>query len=104
MCTPLAFQGYDNNLPGIILVHNPDAFTQLKAHPGHLILAGHTHGAQINLPWFRNRFCRLENPRYKRGLFQEDGKMMYVSRGLGAVFPLRFNAPPEIVSMTLEGM
>jgi predicted MPP superfamily phosphohydrolase len=96
-----AFQGYDVNLPGIVLVHNPDAFTLLKTYPGNLVLSGHTHGAQINLPWVKHRFCRIENPRYKSGIIREGDKTLFVTRGVGAVLPLRVNAIPEIVSITI---
>lgn len=92
-----AFANYQKDLPGIILVHNPDVFPSLKKYPGELVLSGHTHGGQLNLPWLWKRFTLLENPEYKSGLFKKDNKSLYVSRGLGSTFPFRLNAPPEIV-------
>ena len=96
-----AFQDYDPQYPGIVLSHNPDAVPKLLDYPGKLILAGHTHGAQINLPGLWNRFTVMENPHFKRGCFQEKGKMIYVNRGVGSVFPLRLCSPPEITLVTL---
>lgn len=100
----LAFKGYSTNLPGITLAHNPDAIPALKKTPGNMILCGHTHGGEINLPWLWKRFTPLENPSYRSGLFFENQKIIYVTRGVGGTFPFRFNAPPEIVSITLTGM
>lgn len=98
----LAFASYSKELPGIILAHNPDAIPALKKSPGNIILCGHTHGGEVNLPWLRKRFAALENPKYLSGLFHEDQKTMIVSRGVGGTFPFRFNAIPEIVSITLK--
>lgn len=97
----IAFQGYDRKLPGIVLAHNPDAFPRLRAYPGNLVLAGHTHGGQINLPWIRDRFSKREYPQYLSGYYEEAGKALYISRGLGGIFPFRFNARPELVCITL---
>lgn len=95
------FENYSKALPGILLAHNPDAIPLLKEKPGQMILCGHTHGGQINLPWIRRRFAALEHPQYYKGLFHENQKMIYVSRGIGGTLPFRFNAVPEIVSITL---
>ncbi|KAF3362471.1 hypothetical protein PHSC3_000943 [Chlamydiales bacterium STE3] len=98
----VAFSNCDPKLPTFVLVHNPDAIPKLTSYPGNLILAGHTHGGQINLPWIWKKVCVLENPQYKRGLFQEKGKWIYVSRGVGGTTPFRLFSPPEVVLFTLE--
>lgn len=50
-CDPeKTFQTYQKDYPGIILSHNPDSIPQLENYPGFLILSGHTHGGQVNLP------------------------------------------------------
>lgn len=95
-----AFSTYNKDLPGIILVHNPDVIPSLLDRPGSLILAGHTHGGQINLPYLWRQFTLMENPEYKSGFYKRDSKEIYVSKGLGGVFPFRLNAIPEIVSIT----
>lgn len=94
-----AFRAYDPALPGVILVHNPDAALRLEAFPGNLILSGHTHGGEINLPWLWRRFTAMENPTFKSGLYPLETKSLYISRGLGGTVPFRFNASPEIVSI-----
>lgn len=99
-----AFQGVDPQLPGLILAHNPDLIPRLLPYPGDLILCGHTHGGQINLPWFWKRLTLMENPRFKSGFHQEGDKSIYITRGVGSTPPFRFNAPPELTCLTCEGV
>jgi hypothetical protein len=97
-----AFAGYDPDLPGVILAHNPDTVTRLKNYPGGLVLSGHTHGGQINLPWLWKRFTTMENMQFKSGLHKFQDKLLYISRGLGGVIPFRFNTIPELVTITIK--
>jgi len=97
-----AFENYDDSHPGIILTHNPDAIPYIKDYPGDIILCGHTHGGQINLPTIWKRIMLLENPQFKRGLFNLGKKKAYVNRGLGSTFPFRLFAPPELALITIK--
>jgi uncharacterized protein len=102
-CRPgIAFKTYDVNSPGIVLTHNPDSVPMLADFPGDVILCGHTHGGQINLPWFWKKFTLLENMQFKKGLFRIQNKWLYVNRGVGSVMPFRWFALPEIALITLE--
>ena len=61
-----------------------------------VVLAGHTHGGQVNLfgfaPWLPKG-----SGRYLSGWYRDGEPALYVSRGLGTVeLPIRFGAPPEI--------
>lgn len=106
----LAFTNYDARLPGILLTHNPDTALTLCNYPGDLILAGHTHGPQISLPWpkplqsLTNKLSGLENPELSRGLFPffHKHKLLYVNRGLGGLKRIRFCSPPEICLIRCE--
>jgi predicted MPP superfamily phosphohydrolase len=101
-CDPeKAFAGQEKDEPVIVLVHNPDAVPRLKTYPANLILCGHTHGAQVNLPLLRDRLTPMENPKYKRGLKWENGRWIYTNRGLSGVSPIRLFSPPEIAFFTL---
>ncbi|MCP5469106.1 MAG: UDP-2,3-diacylglucosamine diphosphatase LpxG [Chlamydiales bacterium] len=103
-CRPdTAFAGYKKELPGIVLSHNPDTFVHLQRYPGDWVLSGHTHGEQIHLPFLSKvsrKLARLENPQYTRGLFNVDGKRLYVNRGLGGYKPFRLFSPPEVTVLT----
>lgn len=103
-CDPsTAFEGYNPAYPGVILAHNPDSVPLLMTYPGDLILSGHTHGGQINLPGIWKKYTVMENLAYaKGGLYSLDGKWLYVSRGVGSVLPFRWHSVPELVHITLE--
>lgn len=102
-CLPsLAFKNYNNTYPGIILSHNPDTFAILQNYPGDLILSGHTHGGQVNLPWLWKRFTLLENVKLKGGLKQIGKKLGYINRGLSSIMKFRWFAPPELTLLTLK--
>jgi uncharacterized protein len=97
-----AFDQYNPLWPGIVLTHNPDAIPYLANLPGELLLAGHTHGGQINLPFFLDRFMKVENPQYKRGLKKLHSKWVYINRGLSSVMPFRWFSIPEMTLITLK--
>jgi predicted MPP superfamily phosphohydrolase len=90
--------------PLLVLSHNPDLFPMLPARPS-LTVAGHTHGAQVNLPLVRDRVTpSAHGARFAGGLFRDRERVMYVSRGIGtSTFPVRFRATPEIVVLKLAG-
>lgn len=102
-CFPdVAFKHYDPNHPGIVLTHNPDSLPLLKAFPGEVVLCGHTHGCQINLPWIGKRFAKMEDMTLKKGLKRLYDKWVYINRGLGGVLKFRWFSKPEILCLTLR--
>jgi predicted MPP superfamily phosphohydrolase len=102
-CLPeIAFNDYDKNYPGIILAHNPDSISKLADYPGNIILCGHTHGAQVNIPILWKRFVLIENLKFKRGLVFENDRWVYVNRGVGSTLPFRLFSIPEILLLTLK--
>jgi predicted MPP superfamily phosphohydrolase len=95
-----------DNAPVILMAHDPGIFLDGHQRPV-ITVAGHTHGMQVNIPVLRNlignRFTRAPL-RFNHGLIHEDGRYMEVTSGIGtSVVPFRFNAPPEIVSLTISG-
>lgn len=97
-----AFNNYDTNYPGIVLSHNPDTFEILKKYPGDIILSGHTHGGQVNIPGFWPRFTRIEHLEFKSGLKRLEDKWGYINRGISAVMRFRWFAMPELTFLTLQ--
>jgi len=101
-CSPQqAFRNYDMNTPGVILSHNPDSFELLESYPGNLYLFGHTHGAQVNLPYIWKRITPMKNSHFKRGLFHYKDRYLYINRGIGAPCTFRWFSPPEIAILQL---
>jgi hypothetical protein len=75
----------------------------MTSYPNSLVLCGHTHGGQVNLPWMWKKFTLMENIQYKQGLHAlGNGRLAYISRGVGSVLTFRWFAPPEIVCITLR--
>jgi len=93
-----------NQAPKILLAHSPEIFRKVKGKGINLVLVGHTHGGQINIPFLTDFFLPLKyDKQYKSGLFKEKSTYLYVNRGIGTTFlPLRFNAPPEITLIELR--
>jgi hypothetical protein len=89
--------------PVILLVHRPEAFPQASRLGFPLVLAGHTHGGQLALPirGGRHNLASLVS-RYSRGLFSENGSLLYVSRGVGVAGPaIRINCTREMATIEL---
>lgn len=97
-----AFKNYKMDLPGVILSHNPDSAGVLQDYPGDLMLCGHTHGGEINLPFLWKRFCHMEIPVLKRGLKWFGNKWIYTNRGINSIMKFRWFALPELTILTLK--
>ncbi len=90
--------------PRIVLNHNPDAIFDIAREGADLVLSGHTHGGQVDLPVFGPPLLPVKNRQYYSGLYQVDARTrLYVSNGLGYLIRVRFNARPEIVVYELSG-
>lgn len=88
----------------VLLSHRPELFDIYQTFGMDLVLAGHTHGGQIRLPFIGGLYgSDTFFPEYDAGLFAREGTAMIVSRGLGnSLFPLRINNRPEVVVITLR--
>jgi predicted MPP superfamily phosphohydrolase len=84
----------------ILLAHHPHAFDAAATAGLPLTLSGHTHGGQLMLTDTLG-FGPLMF-RYWSGLYRKASSQLVVSNGVGNWFPLRTNAPAEIISLTLH--
>lgn len=88
----------------VVLSHYPLNFEQYSKRDFELQFSGHAHGGQWRLPVIGGLFSPDQGlfPHYDAGLFEENGRMMVVSRGLGnSGFPLRLFNYPEIVYVSV---
>jgi len=94
-----------STLPTIMLVHTPEASFQASTYRIDLLLAGHTHGGQIRLP-FIGPVGRVEKEipvAWYQGLNMYNGMQLYVTSGTGETGTrARLFNPPEIVLLTIE--
>jgi uncharacterized protein len=84
----------------ILLSHHPHAFDVALKVDLPLTLAGHTHGGYAMLDDRHGLGPALF--RYWSGLYTQGSSQMIVSNGVGNMFPIRINAPAEIVHITLR--
>jgi predicted MPP superfamily phosphohydrolase len=88
----------------VLLCHFPDVVRRLPAGAFHLVLAGHLHAGQINLPLPRGKL-HLAHPRAREvtGLYETPAGVLHVSPGLGTTFvPFRFFARPEATELVVR--
>lgn len=88
----------------IVLSHFPLRFEEYQNQPFDLQLSGHAHGGQWRLPLIGGLYSPDQGlfPHYDAGLFEADGRVMVVSRGLGnSEFPLRLFNYPEVVCVNV---
>ncbi len=89
--------------PILLITHDPAVFEDVTDRVM-LTLAGHTHGGQVYLPGIGPLIVPGRAPRrHAYGLIREKGRTMFVTAGVGSsIIPVRFNMPPEIVSLTIK--
>ena len=88
----------------VLLAHRPELFSVYRAAGADLTLCGHAHGGQFRLPLVGGVVAPEQGlfPKYTKGIYEEAGKVMIVSRGLGnSSVPIRLNNPPEVVRIVL---
>ncbi len=88
----------------LALSHNPDSADR----PGWdgfegWILSGHTHGGQVKPPFLPPPLRPTRNPRYVAGEVAIHGnRRLYINRGVGHLFQVRFGVRPEVTLFTLR--
>ena len=87
----------------IVLAHNPDTADTDFLSRVDLMISGHTHGGQVNIPFIGTPILPVRNKNYSCGLKTSlRGIKVFISRGIGwAIYPIRFNCFPEIAVLEL---
>ncbi len=87
----------------IVLAHNPDSADTVFSTRVDLMISGHTHGGQVNIPFVGPPVLPVKNRNYSSGLKKSpSGFPVFISRGIGwAIYPVRFNCYPEIAVLKL---
>jgi len=87
----------------ILLSHSPDQIQWARAREFDVMLAGHTHGGQIQLPALGPLIGQSRyGVRYCCGVFYVPPTLLHVSRGLSGVQNLRINCRPELTKLVLK--
>lgn len=99
-----SFKGVPDTAFALVLTHAPEAFEELAQRPAaRLVLAGHTHGGQVRLPFIGAvRVPSRYGTRFAHGLFKLGDTLFYVNAGMGmSHLPIRFLCRPELTVFTL---
>jgi predicted MPP superfamily phosphohydrolase len=99
-----SFEGVEASETQVILSHNPRLLPLLRDRNS-LVLSGHTHAGQVNVPLInlRLRSADMRGSTLSQGWYRQCRAQMYISSGVGSVhFPARFRCRPEIVVYTLR--
>ena len=81
--------------PVLLLSHDPESRWLLRPYDWDLMLSGHTHGGQLANP-FTGQYISFRSS-MPAGLFPFDGgRRVFVTRGVGSTWGMRFFCNPEI--------
>ena len=99
--TPRALEGLPENVPVILMDHQPRFARENAKHSIALQVSGHTHGGQFPVVY---ELTRRFNNGFVRGWYDVDGMRLYVSPGTSQWdgFPMRVFDPSEISLFTLH--
>jgi uncharacterized protein len=86
----------------LVLSHNPDSKDVLADQPWNLMLCGHTHGGQCDLPFLGTPFAPVRDRRFVRGLHRWQDRWVYITKGVGNLHGMRLNCRPEVSLLTLS--
>ena len=84
-----------------MLAHNPRTVEFLGGQRCDLMLSGHTHGGQINLPGMGRPTLSKKAKRFAAGMYRHNGIHLYVNKGVGFGFRFRFGVRPEVAILSL---
>ena len=73
----------EENIYKIIIMHEPDYIDSIKGLKPNIVMAGHSHNGQINIPYIKNFFLPTNAKKYYDKYYKVDNIDLYVSNGIG---------------------
>ena len=88
----------NSSAKNILLIHYPAWVKKLGDQKFDLMLAGHSHGGQVRIPFYGSILVPFNVDEYDLGLFKTNAGPLYVNAGIGYLSEcnFRFNCRPEI--------
>lgn len=94
----------DSGFYKVVLVHQPDFFSQSMSNNINLQISGHSHGGYIYIPFLGSLKIREGAKIYNHGHYKNNVSDLIVSNGLGMEKEnnIRLLCTPDIISITLK--
>lgn len=85
-----------SGVKNILMLHYP-LLAERVTFPFDIMLAGHSHGGQVRIPFYGALMVPYWVGKYQIGMFRLPAGRLYVNPGIGwLATPVRFNCRPEI--------
>ena len=100
---PKSFLNVTNNEYNIVLCHEPDVISEILHTNANLMLSGHSHGGQVQVPFLGAIFLPPFAEKYPKGLYKiKEDLYLHSNTGIGVTqIPFRFMVPPCISEIEL---
>lgn len=96
----------DANMYNLVFCHEPDIVDKILESNTDYMVAGHTHGGQIRVPFYTQKFLPSYGEKYVKGEYRLNNgnqTIIYVNSGLGTTkIPARLGAVPELTYITIQ--
>lgn len=97
-----ALAGLNPATPRVLLAHNPRTVERLEGHRCDVMLSGHTHGGQVDLPRMGRVALGRKAKQYAAGLYRYEQTHLYVNKGIGFGWRFRYGVRPEVAVFQLR--
>ncbi|MEG0313706.1 MAG: metallophosphoesterase [Erysipelotrichaceae bacterium] len=82
----------------LVFTHAPDIIDSFPMNGIDVVLAGHTHGGQVRVPFYTVINDKPYGEKYNYGKYNLNSTELFVSNGLGTIqVDMRLFSPPQIV-------
>ena len=81
--TVLTKMNYNEECYKIIILHEPDYTDEIISLNPNLILGGHSHNGQVNIPYFKKYFVPTGSKKYYNEHYLVNNTNLYISSGIG---------------------
>ena len=93
----------DPSVPHIMLAHHPLTIHLVEGKRCDLMLSGHTHGGQVHSEKYGSVTLSRRMKNYAAGLYEFGPQRLYVNKGVGYGWRIRYNRRPEIAVFEFAG-
>lgn len=99
----------NNDSFNLIASHEPIVSQLLEGNGDNVMLSGHTHGGQVNIPFLTSKHLPEGSGQFVKGFYDKEefntsiSLRMYTSSGIGMTrYPYRFLNTPEIIKINIQ--